>query len=70
MVTTCRGGITAAVGTPTARSIVGDYPSAITIDGTAGTAYVSDAEGVSVLPLALPHGQSPELPAGHGFGDR
>jgi DNA-binding beta-propeller fold protein YncE len=34
------------------RPIVGDYPAAITVDPQAGTAYVADGEGVSVLPLA------------------
>ncbi len=30
---------------------VGDYPGAIAVDPTAGSAYVQDVEGVSVIPL-------------------
>jgi DNA-binding beta-propeller fold protein YncE len=33
------------------RPIVGDYPGAISIDPQVDTAYVADAEGISVLPL-------------------
>ena len=33
------------------RPIVGDYPTAISIDPGVGTAYVADSEGVSVIPL-------------------
>jgi DNA-binding beta-propeller fold protein YncE len=33
------------------RAIVGDYPSAVTIDPATATAYVADGEGVSVAPL-------------------
>jgi len=33
------------------RPIVGDYPTAISIDPRVGTAYVADSEGVSVIPL-------------------
>lgn len=33
------------------RAIVGEYPSAISVDPAAGTAYVADIEGVSVMPL-------------------
>jgi DNA-binding beta-propeller fold protein YncE len=34
------------------RAIVGDYPGSIAVDHTVSTAYVSDAEGISMLPLA------------------
>ena len=33
------------------RPIVGDYPGAISVDPAVDTAYVADAEGVSVMPL-------------------
>src|SRR6202161_3504100 len=33
------------------RPIVGDYPGSISIDPQVNTAYVADAEGVSVMPL-------------------
>ncbi|MBV8945670.1 MAG: beta-propeller fold lactonase family protein [Solirubrobacterales bacterium] len=36
--------------TPT-KAAVGDYPSAIAVDPAVGTAYVTDLEGVSVIPL-------------------
>jgi DNA-binding beta-propeller fold protein YncE len=34
------------------RAIVGDYPGAIAVDHAVSTVYVSDAEGVSMIPLA------------------
>jgi len=37
-------------------AIVGDYPSAISLDPAVGTAYIGDIEGVSVIPL-WPQGQ-------------
>jgi DNA-binding beta-propeller fold protein YncE len=33
------------------RAVVGDYPGSIAVDPTAGTGYVADSEGVSVIPL-------------------
>jgi DNA-binding beta-propeller fold protein YncE len=33
------------------RATVGDYPSSISVDPAAGTAYVANIEGVSVIPL-------------------
>jgi DNA-binding beta-propeller fold protein YncE len=48
---TCNGTNPRGCGHTRTRAIVGDYPSAISIDPAARTAYVPDAEGVSVIPL-------------------
>ena len=48
---TCNGTNAAGCGTTRTRAIVGDYPEPITVDPFLDTAYVGDAEGVSVMPL-------------------
>ena len=47
----CDGSQTVGCSQSQTRATVGDYPGSITIDPTVGTAYVTDAEGVSVTPL-------------------
>jgi DNA-binding beta-propeller fold protein YncE len=48
---TCNGTKTNGCQITRARPIVGDYPDGITIDPSAGTAYVADSEGVSLVAL-------------------
>ena len=48
---TCNGTKTNGCQITRTRPIVGDYPGSISIDPAAHTAYVADAEGVSVMPL-------------------
>jgi len=48
---TCDSTKTKGCQTTRTRPIVGDYPGSITVDPAARTAYVADAEGVSVTPL-------------------
>jgi DNA-binding beta-propeller fold protein YncE len=48
---TCNGTNPRGCGQTRTRAIVGDYPSAISVDPAVRTAYVADIEGVSVVPL-------------------
>jgi DNA-binding beta-propeller fold protein YncE len=48
---TCNGTKTNGCQITRTRPIVGDYPGSISVDPTVHTAYVADAEGVSVMPL-------------------
>ena len=48
---TCNGTKTSGCQITRSRPIVGDYPGAISVDPAVHTAYVADAEGVSVMPL-------------------
>jgi DNA-binding beta-propeller fold protein YncE len=48
---TCNSTKTKGCQTTRTRPIVGDYPSAISIDPAVRTAYVADSDGVSVVPL-------------------
>ena len=48
---TCNGTKTNGCQITRTRPIVGDYPGSIALDPTAGTGYVADSEGVSVIPL-------------------
>jgi DNA-binding beta-propeller fold protein YncE len=48
---TCNGTKTSGCHVTRTRPIVGDYPGAISVAPAVHTAYVADAEGVSVMPL-------------------
>ena len=48
---TCNGRNSGGCGRTLTRAIVGDEPAVITIDPFLDTAYVTDDEGVSVVPL-------------------
>jgi DNA-binding beta-propeller fold protein YncE len=49
--TTCNGAKVSGCDRSPTRPIVGDYPASIAVDARAGTAYVADIGGVSVIPL-------------------
>jgi DNA-binding beta-propeller fold protein YncE len=49
--TTCNGTVVSGCDRSRTRAIVGEYPTSIAIDPRAGTAYVADIGGVSVIPL-------------------
>ena len=48
---TCNGTNAAGCGQTRTKATVGDYPAPIGVDPTAGTAYVADGNGVSVIAL-------------------
>ena len=48
---TCNGTTARDCDRTQTRAVVGDYPGSIAVDPTAGTGYVADSEGVSVIPL-------------------
>jgi DNA-binding beta-propeller fold protein YncE len=48
---TCNGSDTSGCAQTTAKAAVGNYPSAITVDLAAGTAYVTNGDNtISVIP--------------------
>ncbi len=48
----CNGTTHTGCANTVTQPIVGDYPGSISVDPAAGTAYVADIEGVSVVPLS------------------
>jgi DNA-binding beta-propeller fold protein YncE len=48
---TCNSGTRAGCDNTRTRAIVGDYPTSVGVDPAVHTAYLADAEGISVMPL-------------------